>query len=594
MKLTVRMSWNKIILPFLIGAPVLCAQMPPQIPAAAQAMLQIQQPTVDNTTPVTAQASFDPPLIRAGEKTFYRVDVTATESAIQWPVTLPAPEELKVTAQARGQMTQFTGNTFRPLTTFLYELQPATAGQYVITNFTVSCAGQPVQVPPASLDVVTEALAAPPPRRLRLQTTATNVFLGQPFRVRVILLAGPGNQLEALREIQLSGAGLMTDQSGTRQSIEVIDDNGALRPAFISDLMVTPIAAGPMALTAQGFTAGREFSGPISIHGQVSLPGGPPKYILLISDPIRLNVRPLPAEGELPGFTGAMGIFIKEPPVLSTDRLQVGQPAHLKLTFHGEGDLTRFVPPSAPISSDWQVIADPVPATGFTLIPLTDEAQATPAIPFCAFDPISGTYRDLSIPPIPVTVIGEGLPVELRDAEQAGDDSVPVKLSSLAPAPGKSVTHLTPLQLRGWFVGIQLLPVAGFCLLWQWDRHRRFLEAHPDLVRRRKARRDLRRKKMELQKAAAAGDAESFIQLAAAAMRIAVAPHYPANPQALVGGDVLARLDSASQNGGTADTVKQIFAATDRRFAAQAKPPADWLALNADVEAVLQQLEAKL
>jgi hypothetical protein len=593
-KSNMRMSWNKIILPLLIGAPVLFAQMPPQIPAAAQAMLQIQQPTVDNTTPVTAQASFDPPLVRAGERTFYRVDVTATESAIQWPVILPAPEELKVTAHASGQTTQFTGNTFRPHTTFLYEMQPATAGQYVITNFTVSCAGQPVQVPPASLDVVTEAMAAQPPRQLKLQTTATNVFIGQPFRVRVILPAGPGNQLEALHEIQISGAGLMTDQSGTRQSIEVIDDNGSLRPAFICDLMVTPIAAGPMALTAQGFTAGREFSGPISIHGQVSLPGGPAKYVLLISDPIRLNVRPLPAEGELPGFTGAMGIFIKEPPVLSTDRLKVGEPVHLKLTFHGEGDLARFVPPSAPISSDWQVIADPVPATGFTFIPLTDEAQATPAIPFCAFDPISGTYRDLSIPPIPVTVIGEGLPVELRDAEQVGDDSVPVKLSSLAPAPGKSVSRLTPLQLRGWFVGIQLLPVAGFCLLWQWDRHRRFLEAHPDLVRRRKARRDLRRKKMELQKAAAAGDAESFIQLAAAAMRIAVAPHYPANPQALVGGDVLAQLDSASQNGGTADTVKQIFAATDRRFAAQAKAPADWLALNADVEAVLQQLEAKL
>ncbi|HWY30042.1 MAG TPA: hypothetical protein VNX46_04775, partial [Candidatus Acidoferrum sp.] len=99
---------------------------------------------------------------------------------------------------------------------------------------------------------------------------------------------------------------------------------------------------------------------------------------------------------------------------------------------------------------------------------------------------------------------------------------------------------------------------------------------------------------MELQKAAVAGNAESFVQLAAAAMRIAVAPHYPANPQALVGGDVLAQLDTASQNDATAETVKQIFAAADRRFAAQAKAPAEWLALNANVEAVLQQLEAKL
>ena len=588
------LRWHKIILPLLIGAPVLCAQTPPQIPAAAQALLQVQQPAVDNSAPVTARASFDPPLLRAGEKAFYRVDVTATESSIQWPATLPAPGELKVTALARGQITQFLGNTFRPLTTFLYEVRPAAPGQFMITNFRISCAGQPVEVPPASLDVVAVEVATRVPQQLVLETTTSNIFLGQPFRVRVMLPASPGNRIEALREIQINGAGVMADQSATRQSIEVVNENGQLRPTYICELTLTPIATGPLALTAQGFTAGREFSGPISIHGQVSLPGGPPKYVLLVSEPIQLNVRPLPSEGELPGFTGAMGVFQSDPPVLATNRLSVGEPVHLKLTFHGEGDLTRFVPPASPISREWQVIADPAPATGFTFIPLSDEAQATPAIPFCAFDPDRGTYEDLSIPPLPVTVVGEGLPVELRAGDLGGDDSVPAKLSSLAPAPGKSVPRLTPLQLRSWFVAIQLLPVAGFCLLWQWDRHRRFLEAHPEIVRRRKARRDLRRKKFELQKAAAAGDPEGFIQLSAAAMRIAVAPHYPADPQALVGIDVLAQLDTASQNGRAAEIVKEIFAAADRRFSAQAKAPSEWLALNTDVEAVLAQLEARL
>ncbi len=104
----------------------------------------------------------------------------------------------------------------------------------------------------------------------------------------------------------------------------------------------------------------------------------------------------------------------------------------------------------------------------------------------------------------------------------------------------------------------------------------------------------LRRKKRELQKAAADGDTENFIQLAAAAMRIAVAPHYPADPRALVGIDVLAQLDTGSQNGRPAEIVKEIFAAADRRFAAQSKAPAEWLALNPDVESVLVQLEARL
>jgi hypothetical protein len=148
--------------------------------------------------------------------------------------------------------------------------------------------------------------------------------------------------------------------------------------------------------------------------------------------------------------------------------------------------------------------------------------------------------------------------------------------------------------MRGWFVGLQLLPVVGLFGLWQWDRQRRFLEAHPELVRRRKARRDLSRKRVELQRAAANGDAEHFIQLAAAAMRVAVAPHYPANPQALVGGDVLSQLDVDAQNGRAGETVRNIFAGADRRFAVRTTPPADWLAFNTDVEAVLSQLEAKL
>ena len=581
------------LVPVLLASVVARAQMAP-VPAAAQAMLQIRQPSVDLGTPVTVRAYFDPPLVRPGDRTFYRVEVTANESAIEWPATLPAPPELKCTAEARGQLTSYTGNTFRPLTTFLYEMEPATAGQFLVTNFSITCDGKTVAVPSASLVVVSEELASPPPRQLELAATTTNLYIGQPFHVRVRLPAGPQNQIEALREIKVNGPGLMTDENAVRQSIEIVNDGGQLRPAFIGEMTVTPIETGPQTNFAQGYTAGREFNGPISIHGQVSLPGGPPTYVFLISDPIPLNVRPLPTKGELPGFTGAMGFFNRDAPQLSTNRLRIGEPVHLQLTFHGAGDLTRLVPPAAPVSRDWQVIADPPPAIGFTLIPLTDEAQTTPPIPFCSFDPATGKYCDLSTPALPVTVTGEGLPAELRDTDQAGNTVASLKLSGPASVPGKSVSSLTPLQLRGWFVGVQLLPVAGFGLLWQWDRRRRYLEAHPEIVRRRRARRELRRKRAELERAVAARDPGAFVQLAAAAMRIAVAPHYPANPQALVGRDVLAQLDADAQQGRTGATVKQLFAAADRQFAAGAEGPADWLILKNDVAAVLTQLEENL
>ncbi len=304
----------------------------------------------------------------------------------------------------------------------------------------------------------------------------------------------------------------MTDKTATRQSVQMVSVNGQSKPAFICDMVVTPIVAGPLKFSAQGFTAGREFSGPITIQGQVVIPGGPPQYVLLVSDPVEINVRPLPSADELPGFTGAIGKFLPDPPQLSTNRLRVGEPAHLKIVFHGEGDLTRLVPPEPPRSPDWQIIPDNPPDTGYTLIPLTDEARETPAIPFSYFDPASAKYVDLTIPPLPVTVVGESLPVQLPVSDDGTTSAAPLKLSGLAATPGKTAASLEPLQLRGWFVGVQLAPVLGFLALWQWDRRRRFLEAHPEIVRRRLARRALRREKRALEQAAAAGDAAAFVQ----------------------------------------------------------------------------------
>jgi hypothetical protein len=120
------------------------------------------------------------------------------------------------------------------------------------------------------------------------------------------------------------------------------------------------------------------------------------------------------------------------------------------------------------------------------------------------------------------------------------------------------------------------------------------LEAHPEIVRRRQARRALRREKRQLQKAVADGDAEAFVQHAAEAMRIAVAPRDAANPRALVCADVLAQLDGADQNNRAGETVRRIFAAADAQFATSAQTQADCLALESDVEAVLAELEAKL
>lgn len=584
-----------MVLPLLFVPFLLYAQVPLRLPPGGLIQLQVQQPKVDLSEPVTATATFDPPAVRAGEKTFYRVTVDATEASIQWPDEIAAPSELKFSPGARGQMMELQGNHYQPVTAFTYEVRATATGRFTVSNFVVNAYDRPVEIPAAAVNIVA-ANSAPQPaaRELGLEISATNIFLGQPVRVRVLQPETQGNQIESLIEVAINGDGLMTDKTAMRQSIEVVKRDGQLKPAFIFETTVTPIATGHLEISAQAFTSGHEFGGPISINGRATLSSGPPDYTFLVSEPLELKVRPLPTADELPGFTGAMGNFIADTPHLSTNRIHMGEPVQLKATFHGVGNLTRFVPPEAPLSRDWQIIADNPPEAGFTLIPLTDEVQATPAIPFCSFDPVTGQYVDLSIPPLPITVIGEGLPTQLPVPDETERVSAPTELSTLAPTPGKRVASLKPLQLRGWFVGLQLVPVLGFIALWQWDRRRRFLEAHPEIVRRRHAKRRLRRERIKLQAAVSAGNTGGFILHAADAMKIACAPHFPAHPQALVCGDVLSQLDDTDQGGLAGRTVRKIFCAADSQFAGTFQTPADLLALHPDVESVLNELEEKL
>lgn len=573
----------------------LFAQTPTRLPPGTQIQFQVAQPPVEKTIPVTVTAVFDPPTISVGEKAFYRVSFTATESSVNWPEQFSLPEGLKLVSKHTGQIAQLRADQYHPVAAFVYEVSALAAGPIVVPGFTVNVSGVPTLVPPASLNVVTN-LGLPRPRRLQLYVSATNIFLGQPFHARIVLQYDPGQDTEALREISLTGKGLMLDKTQTRLSIEPVSlDGKPPQTALTCIMVVTPMSAGSLSFSAQGFTAGHEFTFPMSIHGPVKISPGPPQYELLVSDPVQINIRPLPVDGELPGFTGAIGNFSIESPRLSTNHVHVGEPLKLSFIIQGIGELPSFVPPATPVSSEWQIIEDSPVATSFTLIPLTDETHATPAIPYCFFNPKTGKYVDMTIPSIPVTVVGKSLPIELSTVSTNDTLEVRLKLSSLAAMPGKSLHTLRPMQLQPRFIALFLLPVIVLALLWQWDRHRQFLAAHPEIVRRTQARRALRRQHQLLQHAIAAGDSPTFIHHAANAFRIAAAPHYPAEPRALACADILAQLPEPDISNHAADIVRQVFAADDAHYSnPPVTPPPELLALNPEVLSVLQKLEEKL
>jgi hypothetical protein len=168
-------------------------------------------------------------------------------------------------------------------------------------------------------------------------------------------------------------------------------------------------------------------------------------------------------------------------------------------------------------------------------------------------------------------------------------------LCGLAAARGRTAASLVPPQQQAWFPLLQLAPAAAFFGLWSWDRRRRYLEQHPDILLRRRARRALGRQWRILRRAALTADGPRFAAAAVSALRVACAPHYPAEPRALVGADVLPLLPEPDRSGRAGQVVRRFFEVTDATcFSATSPNPADLFPLQPDLERVLQQLEDRL
>src|SRR5262249_32982550 len=119
-------------------------------------------------------------------------------------------------------------------------------------------------------------------------------------------------------------------------------------------------------------------AGPVTNSGPGAATIAQP-YTLLDSDPMELQIRPLPNAGRLPGFSGAVGAFSVSAPELATNVFHVGDPVKLTVKVRGDGNLLRLVAPPPPRAHNWQVLrgtGDTVPpqiviAQGFTIFNYT-------------------------------------------------------------------------------------------------------------------------------------------------------------------------------------------------------------------------------
>src|SRR5438552_6514992 len=445
--------------------------------------------SIDMDTPVSARVEFDPPTVPLGSKALYRIVLNALDESIKLPDQLPAPNGLQLVAGGRGQAYQPVGGLkLQPQTTIIFHATATSTGVFTMPAFPAAVYGKTMIIPEARLTVTapgSPSMREPP--RLMVELPDGDIYAGQTFKLRVILLDPGDGTVQGLSQPHVTGESIFTEpiSFGRRETIQ---RNGQTYPAFINEVVVTAIRAGQEKLVAQGH----------SIYTRV-IAGQPgvldSDHALIDSEPVTLTVKPLPKEGQLPGFTGAIGAFQLEAPKLSTNEVRAGDPLTLTVTLHGEGNLGRLTLPQLPLLRDWQSfppVGDPSPSYiilqrgfatfSYTLIPLSDRSKATPAIPCRYFDPKKGAYADLTVLPVPLTIkpappgavaqLKSSPPIRTSDTDESATREREYVLTGLAETPGRSVSSLAPLQRRWWFLALQLAPAAALGGFWALERRR--------------------------------------------------------------------------------------------------------------------------
>jgi len=138
------------------------------------------------------------------------------------------------------------------------------------------------------------------PPRLIVELPPGEIYAGQTFKVRVSLLDPGDGTVQGISQPHVSGESIFSEPISLAAATQSVTTARLIQPSLMMSLL--PHARRPGAVGCQGHSLSTRM-----IPGQ---PGAFQSFNALVdSEPVMLTVKPLPKEGQLPGFTGAIGAF---------------------------------------------------------------------------------------------------------------------------------------------------------------------------------------------------------------------------------------------------------------------------------------------
>jgi tetratricopeptide (TPR) repeat protein len=555
---------------------------------------------------VTMRAWFDPPRVSLGQSADLAVEIRGTQNAAM--PSVPAPDGVGVRYVGPATQLSIVNGRTSSSVTHHFTVTPRREGSFTLGPITAQADGQMLQAGSVTLQVTAGAAAAAPAGdqlRLELAIPRTSVYVRQRVPLTVTLwvgqvrvsdvqyprIAGDGFTLEPL------GQPAQRQESRDGGTFQVVEFRGALTPARTGALSVGPATMGMSRVTERA--GGR--------HG-FFFGGLAEEPVELTSQPVVLDVLPLPEEGKPADFSGAVGRFALAVRAAPLD-VAAGDPVTLTYTLTGDGDLSSVTAPAVAESAGFRVYpVQPVAAAAGAapgtrtfeqvIIPQHPGPLRLPPVRFTWFDPDARSYRAAEHPPITLTVrpaaqatgpqiVGGAGGKATTPAEPLGRDIVFIKES-----PGR----LTPLGARRWrdplFWILQLVPLLLWAAAVAIARHRRRLGSDARYARFTRAGRAVRVALDDAGRVLEGGDVAGFHDRVAGAIRDYLTAKLDLPPGAVTADLVSARLREAGVADGVASEVRAFFAACEvARFAPVVAADGDLRRTLAQAKRIVRTLE---
>jgi len=198
----------------------------------------------------------------------------------------------------------------------------------------------------------------------------------------------------------------------------------------------------------------------------------------LRTDPIELDIRPLPAEGRPSGFSGAVGRYQLSSSI-DVDSVVVGDPVTLTVTIRGDGNIRTVPAPDLSGASELRVyesgssteitrkngVVGGVKRYELVLVPETEGDKTIPAIELVFFDPSTGRYETTGSPERTIEVIPGGAEDGATSVARTVVERLGGDIRYIRESDGALRAAGRPLHARIWFLLLQLVPPLGLALV---------------------------------------------------------------------------------------------------------------------------------